>query len=95
MEYEAPKKVFRSLAQQGLFLHQVLEAFESAQGHAELILLYQAFEPRLECLRDSSFEYDQMGYEYVMARYRGIHERIDEQQALEKAMFRCSCNAED
>jgi len=36
----------------------VLEAFEAAQGHAELIMLYQDFEPKLKEMLDGE-EYDQ------------------------------------
>lgn len=92
MQFETATKCFKNAAQRNYFVNEVLAAFEAALGHAELILLYQQFEPRLNGLRDSAQEYDQLAHEVVMTRYHGLHERLDEQATKERAFLRCSCN---
>lgn len=78
MSYDSPKKLFPTAAMRNKFVDSVLAAFESAWGHAELICLYQEFEPKLNELRDKGGEYDVMAYDEVMARYKALHVRVDE-----------------
>lgn len=62
-----------------LFLDSVMAALETAQGHVELIILYEGFEPIFEKMRAGE-EYDQMVMNIINVRYNALHERIDEQR---------------
>jgi len=55
----------------------VMAAFEEAQGHAELICLYQNFEPMITKMRTGG-EHDMMVADMIDARYPAFHLRIDE-----------------
>lgn len=95
MDYEASTKCFGNAAQRNAFTRQALAAFEEAQGHAELISLWQSFEGRLQPLADSAYESDQLAYELIQARYKAFHERIDEHRARERSTFGCCFCSQD
>jgi hypothetical protein len=83
MHYEAtepePKSIFKNAALRKQFLVDVTESFEKALGHAELICLYQNFEPTFNKMAEGA-EYDQMTLHIIQTRYKGFHERLDEQR---------------
>jgi len=79
MEFSPEKSIFKNSSARKQYLADVTASFEEAQGHAELICLYQEFQPTLEKMAASPEEYDAMTLEIIQARYKGFHQRIDEQ----------------
>lgn len=79
MEYESTdvKPVFKTATMRNLFTKEVMVAFEACQNHAELICLYQEFEPKFKEM-ENGHEYDRMAFDIIHARYRALHVRHDE-----------------
>lgn len=79
MEYEAtePKSCFKTATMRNLFLKEAMAAFEACQNHAELICLYQEFEPKFLEM-EKGHEYDVMALSIIQARYNALHVRHDE-----------------
>ena len=78
MSYVVTKPAFETAAARKFFIDEVTKSFEGAQGHAELIMLYEAFEPKFIEMMGSHNEYDHFALQIINARYNGFHERIDE-----------------
>lgn len=76
MEYSSPK-LFKNHSTRGWFVDGVLLALSEAQGHAELICIYEYFESFLLKMKNGH-EYDQFSYDLINARYQAMHIRIDE-----------------
>ncbi len=89
MEYEAPQdtKCFKNAALRREFLNNVIAAFEAAQGHTELICLYENFRYTFTKMEGDDTDYDQMTLNIINARYQGYHARIDEQEDRMKRLL--------
>ena len=77
MEFEVQTPLFKNASLRKEFLNRVIEAFEAAQNHAELICLYQEFEPTFIKM-ETSGEYDQLALQCIQARYKALHVRHEE-----------------
>jgi len=77
MEYETQTNCFRNATLRRFFLDGVISALEACQNHAELICLYQEFEPKFLEMQNGG-EYDRMAMDIINARYNALHVRHDE-----------------
>jgi hypothetical protein len=80
MEFEAP--LFSNAAERTLFYRNVIEAFEMANSHVELICIYEELEPTFEKMKKGT-EMDQLSLENLNIRYQAFHVRIEEREMME------------
>lgn len=76
MEYEAEHRLFTTPAERNRFCRGVIESFDAANSHVELISLYQEHEMQIRQMEKGD-DFDRIAAEELSKRYFAAHERVE------------------